>query len=223
MQSREPDGNDIAYVIAAGRANHAGEGGWHGLSGNSSVYGLEIEHTGTEPLPEGRQRIAAAIHAGMFGGDVGMIAQHYEWAGGRKIDAAENCDGDTFRGYVAEARSGGRGPQPEEDEMMFIVLEPNDGRPFAAGAPGYWSEINGEQAQLLADLKLANYPWTKCNGRQYDVAQELFSRGGPAAVWATLLAPNLVDGQRYSAGDTLLYTHAEAHNAAGEDAPEIGK
>src|SRR5215471_20712064 len=69
MQSREPDGNDIAYVVAAGRANHAGSGGWRGLTGNSSVYGLEIEHNGTSPLSEGRQRLAARCHAAMFRGD----------------------------------------------------------------------------------------------------------------------------------------------------------
>lgn len=36
-----------AYLIAAGRANHAGKGGVRGLVGNSKVYGLEIEHAGT--------------------------------------------------------------------------------------------------------------------------------------------------------------------------------
>jgi N-acetyl-anhydromuramyl-L-alanine amidase AmpD len=67
MQSREAgEGNDKAYVIAAGRANHAGEGGWKGLSGNSSVYGLEIEHTGTSTLPMHRQQTAARIHAAMI-------------------------------------------------------------------------------------------------------------------------------------------------------------
>jgi hypothetical protein len=44
FQSREPDGRDIAYVVAAGKANHAGEGSWNGLTGNASVYGLETEH-----------------------------------------------------------------------------------------------------------------------------------------------------------------------------------
>lgn len=100
MQSREPDGRDIAYVVAAGRANHAGSGGWQGYSGNSSAYGLEIEHTGTDPLPQGRQDIAAAIHAAL-GVPASMVCQHREWAPERKIDAAENVDPDAFRAAVA--------------------------------------------------------------------------------------------------------------------------
>lgn len=108
MQSREPDGNDIAYVVAAGRANHAGEGGWRGLSGNSSVWGLEIEHTGTSPLSQGRQQIAAAIHAAMYGGNVDYVCQHYEWTT-RKIDAATGVDGNAFRNMVA---AGGAPPEP---------------------------------------------------------------------------------------------------------------
>ena len=108
MQSREPDGNDIAYVVAAGRANHAGSGGWKGLSGNSSVWGLEIEHTGTSPLSQGRQQIAARIHAAMFGGDPSMVCQHFEWTS-RKIDAATGVDPNAFRQMVA---AGGQAPVP---------------------------------------------------------------------------------------------------------------
>jgi len=131
MQSREADGNDKAYVVAAGRANHAGDGGWMGLSGNSSVYGLEIEHTGTSPISEGRQRIAAAIHAGMFGGDVRYVCQHYEWTS-RKIDLAQGCNGDTFRAYVQEALSGGGRPlppppPPEDDVYTYLLWHPTNG------------------------------------------------------------------------------------------------
>jgi hypothetical protein len=117
MQSREPDGRDIAYVVAAGRANHAGEGGWKGLSGNSSVYGLEIEHTGTSTLPSGRQNIAAAIHAAMFGGDPAYVCQHAEWAPDRKIDAATGVNPDAFRNLVA---AGGGAPMDLLEELMAL-------------------------------------------------------------------------------------------------------
>jgi len=41
-----------AHVIASGRANHAGAGGWRGLTGNTSVFGIEAENTGLgEPWP----------------------------------------------------------------------------------------------------------------------------------------------------------------------------
>ena len=125
-QSREPSGEDIAYVIASGRANHAGEGSWNGLSGNASVYGLEIEHTGTSALPEGRIQIAARIHAAMFTGPTSMVCQHREWTT-RKIDAATNVDGAAFRSRVAAVRL----PPPisREDPDMYLVANP-EGRYF---------------------------------------------------------------------------------------------
>jgi hypothetical protein len=110
-QSREPS-TDIAYVIASGRANHAGEGSWRGLSGNASVYGLEVEHDGTTALPQARIEYAARIHAAMFTGDPGMVCQHREWTT-RKIDAATNVDGDDFRALVARYRN----PDDEDDDM----------------------------------------------------------------------------------------------------------
>lgn len=214
LQSREAgEGNDQAYVIAAGRANHAGSGGYRGLSGNSSVYGLEIEHTGTVPLPMHRQQTAALIHAAMFGGDPGMICQHYEWTS-RKIDAATNVNADAFRDMVATAMAGGFRPEPEEVDMMFTVLAPDDGRPFAICAPGVWIEANEEQVQALADAQLAAFPWTPTNARGYDVIADICQRGAPAAAWAAVLAANMVDGQSYTAEQTLLFTHKEAHDAA---------
>lgn len=114
MQSREADGNDIFYVVAAGRANHAGPGGWRGVTGNSGAFGLEIEHIGTVPLPEARQRLAARCHAALGRGlfDERMVCQHAEWATppGRKTDAATNVDPGQFRAFVGMAIR--RVPQP---------------------------------------------------------------------------------------------------------------
>jgi N-acetylmuramoyl-L-alanine amidase len=127
LQSREADGNDIFYVVASGRANHAGEGGWKGLSGNSSVYGLEIEHTGVDPLPEGRQKLAARFHAALARGrySESMVCQHREWAPNRKIDAAEGVDPNRFRGWVAEyiKNPGGGPPELIEEEEMWVLSE----------------------------------------------------------------------------------------------------
>src|SRR5690606_41782567 len=85
---------DTAYVIAAGRANHAGRGGWRGLSGNSSVYGLEVEHTGyatgprAEPWRPDQHDTAARILAAPIEGraDASMVCEHQEWTS-RKVDA----------------------------------------------------------------------------------------------------------------------------------------
>jgi hypothetical protein len=172
MQSREPDENDIAYVIAAGRANHAGDGGWMGLSGNSSVYGLEIEHTGTGPISERRQRTAAAIHAGMFGGDVRYVCQHYEWTS-RKIDLAQGCDGDTFRTYVSEAMAGGGRPfppsTPQEVPKMFLLFEP---------AGRWWLVGDTTKTQIGAD------EWDRITGASPSLPAFALSQGGTDAILA---------------------------------------
>jgi hypothetical protein len=144
-QSREADGNDIFYVIAAGKANHAGLGGWKGLTGNSSVYGLEIEHTGTVPLSEQRQRLAARCHAALIRGRAtpAMVCQHFEWAPTRKIDAAQGVNGDQFRQYVSEALDPQTaGPSLSLLEVgMYIAFGPKGA---ALVGPGYWCNLDSE-------------------------------------------------------------------------------
>lgn len=79
------------HLVAAGRANHAGEGSWRGLSGNSSVWGTEMNNLGTpsDPWPDAQLdamvRLAAAT-ADYSGFDASMVCGHKEWAPTRKID-----------------------------------------------------------------------------------------------------------------------------------------
>lgn len=85
--------NGTYYVIAAGKAWHAGSGVWHGMvDGNSHAIGIEAENNGTtEPWPvkqmdayaQGVAAILKHIGAGSM-----MCAGHKEYAlpKGRKID-----------------------------------------------------------------------------------------------------------------------------------------
>lgn len=96
--------DNTCYVIAAGRAHHAGQGGWRGLSGNSSVYGIERENVGTvaEPWRRDQTHTAAIAHAALLRGpglDAAMVCEHKEWAPTRKPDA-HTVDGDTMRALV---------------------------------------------------------------------------------------------------------------------------
>lgn len=105
----------VVYVVASGVANHAGlpDGGvCRGMTGNSSAYGLEIEHPGTFPLPSDMVKIAARIHAALLRGHglpASQVVQHHEWAPSRKIDLATNMHGagapapsaDGFRAMIA--------------------------------------------------------------------------------------------------------------------------
>jgi hypothetical protein len=174
MQSREPDGNDKAYVVAAGRANHAGDGGWRGLSGNSSVYGLEIEHTGTSSISESRRVIASTIHAAMIDGKAGpdMCCQHFEWTS-RKIDLATEVDVNGWRNRIANALASGGMPNPEPlppppplEEDMYLVQGDNA---IALAGAGYWrtcpnmEEVNAFQAMGMKVWRV--------NQRQYDVVK----------------------------------------------------
>lgn len=79
------------YVIAAGRANHAGAGSWNGLTGNASVMGIEAEHTGRIGDPWPAQQLAAyrALSAEILtrlDTTVAFLCGHKEWAPVRKVD-----------------------------------------------------------------------------------------------------------------------------------------
>jgi len=101
-------------IVASGRANHAGTGGWKGASGNHTMYGLETEHTGRERMPLPMIQVAARIQAAMIFGtaEARMVCQHWEWdlpangGEGDKIDVATNLhpgrepSNDDFRDMV---------------------------------------------------------------------------------------------------------------------------
>ena len=120
-------GRDGTYfVIAAGRANHAGKGSWKGLkNGNSNFIGIEAENTGLQndvPWPavqmDAYHRGVAAIlkHIGR-GAD--FCAGHKEYAlpTGRKPDP--RFDMDAFRASVA-AILNGTAPAP----ILIPAVEP---------------------------------------------------------------------------------------------------
>jgi peptidoglycan hydrolase-like protein with peptidoglycan-binding domain len=110
-------GRDGTYfVIAAGRANHAGKGGWNGEKGNSRFIGIEAENTGyavgegdpvkgrvEDPWPavqvDAYKRGVAAILT-KLGQDASWCCGHKEWRPGGKIDP-HTIDMDDFRRDVA--------------------------------------------------------------------------------------------------------------------------
>lgn len=175
LQSREADGRDIIYIVAAGRANHAGRGGWRGLKGNSTVVGLEIEHVGTEPLPVHRQRIAARFHAAMADGrwQTPMTCQHREWAPGRKIDAATRVDPNAFRTYMAEALGHRPPPVPKpppaatflEGEMFGLLVNDAGKKVYRVWDNGVFKDVTAETyLKLAAWAKMPHYEGTNGQG-----------------------------------------------------------
>lgn len=77
------------WLVAAGRANHAGTGSWRGLVGNSTVWGTEAQNAGTgQEWPQEQidayVRLSAAL-AEYFSFSAEMVCRHAEWTS-RKID-----------------------------------------------------------------------------------------------------------------------------------------
>lgn len=122
------DYEDNFYVVASGRANHAGiiDNGvisWapDGV-GNSFVWGLEVEHPGTFPLAAERAEKAARAQAAMVRGTAGAdhVVYHKEWCPSRKIDLATAPSPAEHRRLVAAFLAGE--PPTGDDEMKSWYL-----------------------------------------------------------------------------------------------------
>lgn len=111
------------YVLASGRANHAGRGEWNGITaGNTNLIGIEAENSGRRDDPWPAVQLDA-YHRGVAAilREVGRTAAsccgHREYArpSGRKTDP--NFEMDDFRQHVA-AILGGAAPPPVLIPMM---------------------------------------------------------------------------------------------------------
>lgn len=123
LQARNAD----CYVIASGVSNNAGTGGWQPggpgtprISGNSTVFGLEIENNGTgEPytpeLYDGAVRATAALLQ-LAGRGAEWACGHKEWTP-RKIDPLFSMV--DFRHRVTMALQRGPSAVPEPDKLIL--------------------------------------------------------------------------------------------------------
>lgn len=144
------------FVVAAGRANHAGEGMWQGISsGNSSFIGIEAENTGkvsgpnAEPWPDVqmdayRRGVAAILKK--IGADAIMCCGHKEYAlpPGRKPDPT--FDMNDFRFKVA-AIMAGTAPAPS----LIPALDARNRPTLRRGARGPMVEQIQTKIGVVAD------------------------------------------------------------------------
>ncbi|MEA2841212.1 MAG: hypothetical protein QOF41_2542 [Methylobacteriaceae bacterium] len=138
------------YVVAAGRANHAGRGKWQGLTaGNSSFIGIEAENTGVaddHPWPDVQldayQRGVAAILE-KIGAPAKMCCGHKEYAlpPGRKTDPT--FDMDPFRAKVGAVLAGAAPP------LLIPPTDHNDRATLRRGARG--DDVKDLQTKLNID------------------------------------------------------------------------
>jgi hypothetical protein len=118
-----PDG--VCHVIAAGRANHAGTGGWRGLTGNSSVLGIEAIHAGSANVPWPTVQleafvVCAAALAHRVGAGADLVCGHKEWTA-RKIDPISINMG-AFREKVSRWLNPAPTPPPPAPREGVIVV-----------------------------------------------------------------------------------------------------
>lgn len=127
------------YVVAAGKANHAGKGIWQGITaGNTHLIGIEAEHTGrkTDPWPDVqmdayRRGVAAILK--QIGRGTDFCIGHKEWAPARKDDPV--FDMDEFRAAVGAILNGtapAAVPIPKTDDKNRPTLRRGDTGPDVA-------------------------------------------------------------------------------------------
>jgi N-acetylmuramoyl-L-alanine amidase/Putative peptidoglycan binding domain len=173
------------YVVAAGRANHAGEGRWKGLTnGNSNFIGIEAENDGgkTTPWPEVqmdayRRGVAAILRK--IGADVSMCCGHREYAlpPGRKPDPV--FDMDAFRDGVAQIMAG-------RQSVKLIEAVDATGRPtLRRGARG--AAVKELQTKLGLSADGIFGPMTEVAARRFQAGHDLVPDGivGPKT-WAAM-------------------------------------
>ena len=152
----------VAVVIAAGRANHAGDGSWQGLSGNSSVLGIEAECCNAgDWTPAQRQnypRLVAALLSGI-GRGADWACGHNEWAPSRKIDI-HDWPMPTMRDQVAQLlASGPVAPVPPEDDMTPAETDAAIRAyvdPQLASINAQLGSVNGQLGSIHAQLAAMN-------------------------------------------------------------------
>lgn len=120
--------DNTCFVVAAGRANHAGRGDWQGLAGNSSVYGIERENVGTtaEPWRADQTETAARAHAALLRGSgisANMLCEHKEWT--RRKPDAHTVSGGTMRSLCARFLAGEEpAPPPQIPDKVRPMFDP---------------------------------------------------------------------------------------------------
>lgn len=118
----------VNVIVAAGRANHAGVGGFRGLVGNSAMWGCEAEDDGdgvwTDAQLTAYPRLVAA-RLWLINRDASWYCAHRTWAPTRKVDPTGISD-DWMRQKVAPLLAAGSVPTAVKDADM--PLTPADGQ-----------------------------------------------------------------------------------------------
>lgn len=118
--------NGTVYIVASGKANHAGKGTWRGTTASAYTVGIEAENPGDgKPWPDKQYdayvRLCAVLLRGL-GQGAERLAAHREWALplGRKVDPA-GIDMDRMRLDVARKLSNFQHPKPPPTSEVDVT------------------------------------------------------------------------------------------------------
>lgn len=158
----------VAYVVASGKANHAGPGQWRDITSSSLTCGIEAENSGVGEAWPATQLAAfdtcAAVLLTRLGSSADWYCGHREWAlpTGRKIDPA-GIDLDQQRGRIRRLM---------EDDM------PLTDKDLARIREEVWSEPYGKEG---ITVKTALGRAEKRSGQIVDMVEALADGDVPGA------------------------------------------
>jgi len=172
------------YVVAAGRANHAGAGAWKGFSGNSRFIGIEGENPGNDDWPDVQMdayRRGAAAILKQIGKGAEMCCGHREYAPGRKDDP--KFDMDRFRADVAAIMNGTGAVRP-----LIPAVDSKARVTLRRGSRG--DLVNQLQQKLGLTVDGVFGPGTEAAVRQFQREKKVVPDGivGPKT-WALIAGP----------------------------------
>jgi peptidoglycan hydrolase-like protein with peptidoglycan-binding domain len=180
------------YVVAAGRANHAGGGKWGGLAtGNSNFIGIEAENGGrpSDAWPDVQMdaysRGVAAILR-YVGEGPEMCCGHKEYAPDRKIDPL--FDMSRFRSTIGAIMQGNAITRP-----LIPAADPDTGKPtLRRGARG--QDVVAVQRSVGVNEDGRFGPGTEAAVRRFQAENNLVPDGivGPKTWTVILSQPRLV-------------------------------
>lgn len=188
------------YVIAAGRANHAGAGEWRGITtGNQSFIGIEAENAGTPGAVwpdwqmDAYRRGAAAILK-FIGAGPEMCCGHKEYAlpKGRKPDPL--FDMDAFRAGIGQILGGTAVLRP-----IVAAVDAAGNRTLERGFQG--EDVKTVQRAVGVEDDGRFGALTEAAVRRFQTAADLRADGvvGPRT-WSIILDPTRPKAQTPAAG-----------------------
>jgi hypothetical protein len=161
----------ICYVIAAGRANHAGSARATppipAGDGNAMLIGFELDYDGTQlPSPEQYQATVLANAACLrrMGRDASYAKGHRETSNEGKPDPGQ-INLDTLRADIAARLAGAAGPKPPDPSSMgenMVLTDPATGGLWVVADPtgAVWTYDGAPYLGATNNPKMnaANYP-----------------------------------------------------------------